>query len=160
MPPKIDPLDREIVALLQEDGRMPSAEIARRIGNITERIARTRINRLVADGVIKVSAIARPEAVGYPVIADVWLQVEPGQVKALAHQLAAYNEIIYIGCSTGEHDISMQVCARDNVSLYRFVTETIANLPGVKKTTTVIIPLIIKDVQDWRIPSENGEGNP
>lgn len=157
MPSKLDALDRQIVTLLQEDGRMPSAEVARRIGGITERIARTRINRLVADGVIRICAIAHPEAVGYPVAADVWLQVEPGQVLSLAQQLAAFDEIVYIGCSTGEHDISMQVCARDNISLYRFVTETIANLPGVKKTTTVLIPIIVKDVQDWRIPSENGD---
>jgi hypothetical protein len=43
---EIDKIDREIVSLLMEDGRMPSAEVARRIGNVSERVVRYRIENL------------------------------------------------------------------------------------------------------------------
>lgn len=36
--------------------------------------------------------------------------------------------------------------------LYSFVTEVIAKVPGLSRTTTLIVPLVLKDVYQWRIP--------
>jgi DNA-binding Lrp family transcriptional regulator len=47
----------------------------------------------------------------------------------------------------------VQVQARDTAEVYRFVTEVIGKVAGVRKTTTSIVPLVIKDVYQWRIPS-------
>ena len=48
--------------------------------------------------------------------------------------------------------MSLQVIARDNAEVYAFATEVIGKIPGVRKTTTSIVPLILKDVYKWRIP--------
>ena len=150
---KLDKIDEAIVCLLQEDGRMPSAEIARRIGNgVTERVVRFRIKKMQQDGIIKISAILNPEAVGYPVAADVWIEVESGQVMEVAKKLASFEQVTYVACSTGDRDISCQVSARDNLELHHYVTDTIANVAGVKKANFVVIPVILKDIDDWRIP--------
>lgn len=149
---KLDDIDRQIVALLTRDGRMACADMAREIGGVTERMVRYRLDRLIARGIIAVSAIVDPKAIGYPVIADVFIEVEPGQVMDLAQQLAAYETITYVACSTGRRDISIQLVARDNRELYDFVIETIGRLPGVRRTTTSLVPLIIKDDARWRIP--------
>jgi Lrp/AsnC family transcriptional regulator for asnA, asnC and gidA len=151
--PEIDTTDREIVDLLMEDGRMPSAEIARRIGGISERSVRYRIDRLVSQGIIRISAIPDPRALGFSVIADVSIEVEPGDVLQVARKLAEYACVSYVGCATGERDVSVQIVARDNAELYTFVTEVLGNVPGVRKTTTSIIPILLKDVYDWRIPA-------
>ena len=71
----VDAIDRTIVELLMEDGRMASADIARRIGDILERSVRYRLGRLVNFGVIRVSAVANPKMLGYPVLADVLIKV-------------------------------------------------------------------------------------
>jgi hypothetical protein len=34
------------------------------------------------------------------------------------------------------------------------VTEVVRKVPGVRKTTTSIVPLIIKDVYQWRVPEK------
>ena len=65
--------------MLIEDGRMSSADIARRLGGITERSVRYRLERLVSEGIIRISAVANPKALGYPVTADVFIEVEPGR---------------------------------------------------------------------------------
>ena len=57
---EIDKTDRQIVEILMEDGRMPAAEIARRIGEITERVVRYRIDRMVADKVIQIQRPSMP----------------------------------------------------------------------------------------------------
>jgi len=149
---KIDKKDLEIVSLLMEDGRMPASEIAKRIGHVSERVVRYRIERLVQDGVISISAIPKPRKVGYAVIADVLIQVEPGLIIEVAEKFKGLECVSYVACAIGETDVSIQVVARDNAEVYRFVTEVIGKTPGVRKTTTSIVPLVLKDVYQWRIP--------
>lgn len=149
---KLDEMDKKIVDLLALDGRMSSKQIARQIEGATERIVRYRIKRMIAENIITVSAKVNPLAVGFPVIADVFVEVEPAQVMTLAHALAQFENITYVGCSTGDRDISVQIVARDNRELYEFVTAQIGQLPGVRRTSTSIVPLIIKDDHHWSIP--------
>lgn len=149
---KIDRIDREIVHLLLEDGRMSSAEIARRLSDVSERSIRYRIDRLIQEGVIQVNAIVNPKAVGFPVTADIFIEVEPGRVLEVARKMTEFECVSYVACSTGDRDLSIQVRARDNEELYRFVTEVVGNVPGIKKTSTVLLPLVLKDVYDWHIP--------
>lgn len=150
---KIDPLDRMIVEQLQTDGRMSSAEIARRIGQITERAVRYRIERLTRDGVINVRAIVNPKALGLSVVGDISLEVESGHVQEVACRIAEFDCVSYVACSMGAKDVSVQVNARSNDELYCFATEILGNLPWVKKTSVLLVPLKLKDVYDWQIPS-------
>ena len=151
---KTDNIDRKIVNLLMEDGRMHAAEIARRIGNISERAVRYRIDRMVENDVIKISAVVNPKAVGMNVVADIWLEVDSDSIVEVARKMAEFDNVSYVACSIGETDISVQIQARDTGEVYRFVTEVIGKVPGVRKTTTSIVPLVLKDVYQWRIPPE------
>ena len=58
----IEAIDRQIVELLMEDGRMPCAEIARRLGWVSERAVRYRLGRLLEREVVQVVAIPSPKA--------------------------------------------------------------------------------------------------
>ncbi|MGC1374795.1 MAG: Lrp/AsnC family transcriptional regulator [Anaerolineales bacterium] len=150
---KIDSIDRQIVNLLMEDGRMQAAEIARCIGDASERMVRYRIGNLIEKNVITVSAIVNPKALGMDVVADVWLEVEADSILDVARKMAAFENVSYVACSIGETDVSMQVLGRDTAEVYGFVTEVIGKVPGVRKTTISIVPLVIKDVFQWRIPA-------
>src|SRR4030095_10567439 len=61
---EFDKIDVKIVNLLLDDGRMPASEIARRIGDISERAVRYRIDRMIHDEIVRVSAVAKPQAFG------------------------------------------------------------------------------------------------
>ena len=147
----LDTNDVQIVNLLLEDGRMPASEIARRIG-ISERVVRYRIEQLVGNGVIQVSAVVDPEAFGLTIKADVWLEVESDQILTVAKKLAKYDTITYVACGIGENDISIQVVAKDTQEIYHLVTDVIRKTQGVRKTTTSIVPVVVKDVYQWRVP--------
>jgi Lrp/AsnC family transcriptional regulator for asnA, asnC and gidA len=150
---KIDKIDLQIVDLLLEDGRMSAAEIARRIGGISQRVAAYRIDRLLKENMISICAVPHPQAFGFNVIADVFVEVEPGSIMGVANALAEHECVSYVAVSIGERDVSVQVVARDNAEVYNFTTQVIGKLPGVRKTTTSIVPLTLKDVYQWRIPS-------
>lgn len=149
---KLDRIDKQIVDLLTEDGRMSCAVIARRIGKISERAVRYRLERMIAEKVFAVSAIVDPAAIGFPVVADVFVEVEPGLVSDVAGRLSEFECVTYVACSTGERDISIQVAARNNRELYEFVSNALGHIAGVRRTTISIVPFVIKDDARWRIP--------
>ena len=153
----LDAIDRQIVALLSEDGRISSAEMTRRIGHVSERAVRYRIERLVRAGVVKITAIVNPQAVGYRVTGDVLVEVAPGMLQAVAEQLCGLDNISYVAGSVGDGDLSAQVYARDTEDLLRFVDEVIGKVQGVSRTRTVVVPWKLKDIYEWRIPETVGE---
>ncbi len=150
---RIDDLDKQIADLLAKDGRMTSTDIARTIGHITERSVRYRIDRLRRNGVIEICAVPIPYKLGYVVNADVFIVVDPGKAVMVAKKIAEYENVPYVACSTGSNDISVQVIARDNAELFDFVNDVLGQIDGVRKTTTSVVPLVIKDVYRWRIPA-------
>jgi len=151
---EIDKIDVKIVNLLLEDGRMSASEISRRIGDISERAVRYRIDRMVEDGVISVSAIVIPQAFGFDTRADVWLEVESDKILEVANKMKEYDNVTYVACAIGETDVSIQVVAHDTGEIYRFVTEVVRKVPGVRKTVTSIVPIVLKDVYQWRVPEQ------
>jgi Lrp/AsnC family transcriptional regulator for asnA, asnC and gidA len=155
---EIDEKDVKIVNLLLEDGRMTASDIARSLDDISERAVRYRIDRMVKDGVIRVSAIVSPQAFGLTTYADVWMEVESDKILEVANKMAEFQNVSYVACSIGETDVSIQVVAKDTAEVYRFVTEVVRKVPGVRKTTTSIVPIILKDVYQWRVPVQEAPG--
>src|SRR5574341_953620 len=149
---EFDKIDVKIVNLLLDDGRMPASEISRRIGDISERAVRYRIDRMVNEGIVQISAVARPHAFGLTMIADVWLEVEADRILEVAKRMAEFDNVSYVACGIGETDVSIQIVARDTAEVYHFVTEVVRKVPGVRKTTTSIVPIVLKDVYQWRVP--------
>lgn len=149
---EFDRPDIKIVNLLLEDGRMSASEVSRRMGNISERAVRYRIDRMIDEGVIQISAVVSPEALGYNIKADVWLEVESDMILDVAKKMVAFENVTYVACGIGQNDISIQVVAKDTAEIYHFVTEVVRKVPGVRKTTTSIVPIILKDVYQWRVP--------
>jgi Lrp/AsnC family transcriptional regulator, regulator for asnA, asnC and gidA len=113
---------------------------------------RARIERLVQDEVVQLAAIVNPRAVGYEVTADVFLEVELGKVQAVADLVSEVDEVCYVGLTTGDRDISLQVHAQSIDALYDFVSEKLNRIPGVLRSKTFVIPRVSKQLPDWRLP--------
>jgi DNA-binding Lrp family transcriptional regulator len=150
----LDGIDRRVIALLVEDGRMPSTEIARRIGEVSERSVRYRIDRLRRMRAVRVSAIVNPASLGYTTIADVMLDVAPGCLQDVAAHLVELDQVSYIAGSVGDGDLVAQVYARDPEELLRVVNEAIGTIPGIVKLRTTIVPWKLKEVCDWHVPAD------
>ncbi|MDI3341707.1 MAG: Lrp/AsnC family transcriptional regulator [Sphaerobacter sp.] len=147
----IDHIDRAIIACLQQDSRTPSAEIARKVG-VAERTVRARIDRLVNDQVLRLVGVLNPKALGFEVTADVFLEVELGRVQEVAETVAALDEVGYVGLTTGDRDISLQLFAPSVDALYDFVTEKLNRTPGVLRAKTFVIPRVVKSIYQWELP--------
>lgn len=156
---KPDKLDWKIIALLNQDGRMSSAEISRELGEVSARTVTNRIDTLTEHEIINIRSIVNPEMVGYGMLADVFIEVEPGSVRRVADHLAALPQISYLACATGDTDIIISIRARSIDEFYNFVIEEIGRIPGVRHTETYPLPLNIKTNATWIPPDafEDGE---
>lgn len=150
---KPDNTDWKIVTLLNKDGRMSNTEIARNIGNVSARTVSNRIDTLIKHGIINVRAVVNPEAVGYGVMADVYIEVEPGRVREVAKEVAEFPQVSYVAGATGDSDVSISLRARSIEELFNFVNETLGTILGVRRTQSYILPFKIKDMDTWLPPN-------
>jgi Lrp/AsnC family transcriptional regulator for asnA, asnC and gidA len=153
MRPKVDDLDRAILSLLQANARMPAAEMARRLGNVSARTVSNRIRKLTEKGVIVIMAGAVPSALGYSIAADVYVEVEPRKLTEVAKALANLDRVVYVALTTGDADLSIQVHAIDIQDLRKLITEKVHAIPGVWRTKTFVIMQVIKQSCDWQFPA-------
>ncbi len=132
---------------------MPSTVIARNLGNVSARTVSNRINALIENGIINVRAVVNPEKVGYGVLADVFVEVEPGRVREVAQKAAEFPQSSYVACATGESDVSISLRVRSIEELFEFVTEKLGTISGVRRTQSYLLPLKIKDLDTWLPPN-------
>jgi Lrp/AsnC family transcriptional regulator for asnA, asnC and gidA len=154
MKPGVDDLDRAILKCLNEDARMPCAEIARRAGRVPVRTVRSRLKRLTKRGVVSLCAGAVPEALGFAIRADIVVDVEPGKMNEVAARLFELDQVCYVALSTGDFDISAAFVATDVDALHTFVSETIHHIPGIARTRVNVITKVLKRSCGWDFPEE------
>jgi Lrp/AsnC family transcriptional regulator for asnA, asnC and gidA len=152
----IDATDRQIVALLQADGRMSNVDMARAIG-IAEATVRKRIERLLGDGVIRVVAIPAVDKLGMDVETVIMLKVDLGQANRIAEQLTTMREVRSVRYTTGEYDIILEAAFPSDDDLLQFLTARLAKIEGIRATATSHVLKNLKQSHEWTLP---GDGPP
>ncbi len=145
----IDRIDTKIITLLQTDGRIPNTEIARKL-KLAEATVRKRIERLRANKIIRLGAWADPLKVGYQNYTSIEIQVNPPEVEAIAERLADFPEIFFLGICTGGFDILASGVFRSNEHMYEFVTKRLAQIPGIRRTSTSNVIRVVK--REYAVP--------
>jgi Transcriptional regulators len=140
---KIDELDLKIISHLQENGRIPIAELAKRL-NQPENTVRYRIERLLKNGVIRrFTALVDPRALGLNVSAAVMFKVDPKKLDQLLEKLTSMKDVTNIYQLSGEWDLIAVVFAKDIQDLHERVEE-LRRAEGVKEMNVMITTRIIK----------------
>jgi len=148
---ELDSLDREIICILQRDGRASNVEIARRAG-VSEATVRKRLDRLISDRAIRVVAIPNAVDVGFSTVTFITLEVDLAHVKQIADQLGRLPEVRAIHYTTGESDLILEAWFPSSDDLLRFLTQHAASIPGIKRTATSHVLRTLKDASTWVLP--------
>jgi Lrp/AsnC family transcriptional regulator for asnA, asnC and gidA len=151
-----DELDRQIIALLQEDGRRPNTELAQVLG-VTETTVRKRIGRMVSENLIKVVAVPSPEVVGMTMSAIVGINVAMNALDDVAGALEALPQTRYVGYSTGPYDLIIEVVFRSHEELLELLSKRLSRIPGITKTDTSVILKVTKFAYEWEVPDDTVE---
>ncbi len=142
----LDPVDRQILALLQENARIPQAEIARTVGLAPSAVLE-RLRKLEARGVVRdYVAVLDPRALDQRLLAFVAVRTtdRPGEAR-VSDTLAAIPEVLEAHQVAGDDCLLLKIRARDPEHLSRILRERIGSVEGVRSTRTTIVLETIKE---------------
>ncbi len=144
----LDRMDVKILRLLQSDGRMGNAEIAKRI-NTSAATCHRRMQRLFEEGhVSTVRAQLDPAKVGRGALALVGVVLDRSTPESFAAFEAAIRALtIILDCHlvAGDFDYFLKIRVRDIADFNSLHSETLIALPGVRQTRTFFV---MKEVVD------------
>lgn len=147
-PPSLDRVDHKIVRLLQADGRMSNADIAKRV-NTSAATCHRRIQRLFEDGYISgVRAQVAPCMVGRGCLVIVGVVLDRSTPESFASfEAAARSMPMILDCHlvAGDFDYFLKIRVRDMADFNRLHGERLIALPGVRQTRTFFV---MKEVVD------------
>lgn len=144
----LDRTDLKILRLLQSDGRMGNAEIAKRV-NTSAATCHRRIQRLFAEGYVSgVRAQIDPQKVEKGTLAIVGVVLDRSTPESFATFEAAVKTLpVVLDCHVvaGDFDYFLKIRVRDLADFNKLHAETLLALPGVRQTRTFFV---MKEVVD------------
>ncbi|GIL02323.1 MAG: transcriptional regulator [Alphaproteobacteria bacterium] len=140
--------DRQILRLLQADGRLSNAEIAKRV-NVSPATCHRRIQRLLAAGYVRgVRGDIAPARVGLGALVVVGVVLDrstPESFAAFETAVAGLPFILDCHLVAGDFDYFLKIRVRDMADFNRLHGERLIALPGVRQTRTFFV---MKEVID------------
>lgn len=147
----MDQLDRQIIAQLQANGRRSNVEIARDLG-ISEGTVRKRIERLVSEGLVQLTAVVDPAHTGCSVRALIFLNVRLPLAEGVTAILREMPEVMSVYQVAGEYDLIMEAVFSSDTALHDFLAYRVARIEGVVSSKTAHVLSIPKRGYLWAPP--------
>ncbi len=145
---KLDSIDKKILTLLQQRGRMTNAELSKQVG-LSAASALERVKKLERGGVIRgYHARLNHTAVGISLVILVEVTLARHQHDAIVRFVEAVqkvDEIVDCYHVTGRADYLLRVVAKDIPGYELFVMETLSALPGVQHIETMMVLSAVKE---------------
>ncbi len=144
----LDKLDREIISLLQYDGRMPFTEVAAKL-NVTEGTVRRRVKQLTDSGMMQIVAIVGAHDMGWEETAMIGISVKANLVTSIADEIAKLPEVAYLFQAAGEFDLIAEVFCKDRAHYVSFLNNKLQQIPGVESTRSFMMLKMHKLSYRW-----------
>jgi len=149
---KLDELDKKILEILQQDGRIPISRLAEKLKRPRTTV-NERISRLEREGyILGYRAIVDPAKLGYRYLAIIMVKVRRGSFHITKNQVEIAKKIIdecrsrkdlpYVEEAyvvTGSYDIALKVWIRSWDELSRFLIHYLASLEEIASTETFMV---------------------
>ncbi|MBB4633033.1 Lrp/AsnC family transcriptional regulator [Sphingosinicella soli] len=148
-------LNSRIIALLQQDGRMPYSTIAKELG-VSEGTVRNRVRQLIDENVITIQAEAMPEAFGYNFNAQTFIKVAGGaDIDAVIARLTSVPEVFYLTSTLGRFDLGMATYHQSHEHYRAFLAAHCYGQPDIAAIETCMVLKVHKMKLQWDLEGEN-----
>ena len=143
----LDSLDKKLVRLLTEDGRIPVGDVAARLG-VTAPTVRSRIKNLEKAGKLKITGLIDPFEHKDLITALIGLNIlSYGKLDEILEKLANLDYVTWVAVVTGRYDVIAEVVVNGGMAdLYRLTTDIIPQVGNVAQTETFVI---MKSKRKW-----------
>jgi Lrp/AsnC family leucine-responsive transcriptional regulator len=152
---QLNKIDRNILRVLQKDGRTSFAELARQVG-LSTTPCKERVKRLEREGVIRgYQAILNPSNLDAALVVIVQIRLNRTSqdifedFKRYAYDLPEVQECYLV---SGNFDYLIKARVADMAAYREFLGETLLTLPGVQESTSYVVMEQVKETLALEIP--------
>lgn len=137
--PEIDQLDRQILAKLVEDGKMPYTDIAKLLF-VSSGTIHVRMKKLEQLGIVKGSSLTVDyQKLGYDITAFLGIHLDKSSLyDDVVDQLKQIPEIVEANYTTGMYSIFTKIVCKDTNHLRQVLHDKIQKISGIQRTETFI----------------------
>lgn len=151
-------MDRRILSLLQQDGRLANAEIARRVGMAPsatlERVRKLEERKVILGYELRLDP--RKLGLGVTAFVNITAQDKQGDFDT-GERLAQHPNVLEVHHLAGEDCYLVKVRAVDTNDLGRILRSDFNTIPAVRSTRTTIVLATLKE--SARVPISGGEAS-
>jgi len=145
--PQLDAIDRQILQVLQSEGRLSNVELAERV-HLSPSACLRRVKQLEESGVIaQYVALLNAKALGQhgTCFSIINLQtMNDAKLKAFEQAVRDEPEVLDCFYVAGSNDYLIRFSYRDAEDLERFHTEVLMRLPGVERSNSMLVLRTVK----------------
>lgn len=143
----VEPADRRLLKLMQQDGRMTNQDLAQAAGLSTSACWR-RVRALEESGVVRgYAAILDRERAGFMTSAILHVSLERHDLRVVedfVRRVAGRPEILECFATTGDADYHMRVVVEDLAAYNEFLENFLFRIPGIRNVRSNIV---LKDIK-------------
>ena len=145
----VDRIDSEIIKLLQRDGRLSNTDIAKQI-NLSEGTVRSRLNRLIQNGIIQIVAVSNPIKLGFKIVGHLRIHVEANRTEDVLKELEDIKALWFIVLTAGgSSGIDAEFMVKSMDELNDLVHNQLNAIDGITHVETTLTLDFIKRKYDW-----------
>jgi len=137
IPMKIDAINIAIINHLK-DGRASYKAIADKL-ELAEGTVRSRIKKLIDEGILSISGLVNPEALPDQQVVLVGVQVKDMDLVKKGEEFSKLKGVISVCVVTGRFDLVVTVMLSNDFGLLEFFTEEVANIDNVRSVETFVV---------------------
>lgn len=148
-PAQLDDVSKQIIELLQRDGRRAYASIGKEVG-LSEAAVRQRVQRLIDSGVMEIVAITDPLQLGFARQAMIGVRVR-GPLEPVADAIASLEHVDYVVMTAGTFDLLVEAVCESDDMLLDLISNGIRTIEGVETTETFMYLRLRKQTYSWGV---------
>jgi len=136
---KLDDTNKAIIKELG-NGRKAFSTIAEKIG-ITENTVRSRVNKLVDDGVLQISGLVNPQYIPEMQVVVMGIKLSTLDLEEKAREMLKLKGVISVMVVTGRYDLIVQIVTSsgDDQSLLNFFKNELSKIKGISDVETFVV---------------------
>ncbi len=133
----LDQMDRDILQIIQADGRASKRSIAKEVG-LAEGTVRYRLRGMEQQGLVKRRLIIDPNKFDAQFsvnsFAYVCLSVDPARIEQIAAAVGQDKNITFVAVVAGSYDIIASAVANDRIELLHIIEQRVLSIAGIEET--------------------------
>ena len=133
----IDQINLAVIKHLRS-GRKSYKKIAEEL-SVSENTVRTRVHKLIDQGILEITGLVDPEAINGHRVVLVGVKLKTMDLVKKGEEFSKLKGVISVSVVTGRYDLILMVLLKTGFGLLEFYTEEVSKLKDVQSVETFVV---------------------